>query len=81
MTRALPFNSSQHSKQCSNNNSTFTAFSFLKLTALPTPAAETQMAELPQGFYRTELNKTVWEVPGKYQNLSPIGTGAYGQVW
>ncbi|KAK3753521.1 hypothetical protein QZH41_018011 [Actinostola sp. cb2023] len=36
--------------------------------------------ELPAGYYRTELNKTVWEVPEKYQNLSPIGTGAYGQV-
>ncbi|XP_031552249.1 mitogen-activated protein kinase 14-like [Actinia tenebrosa] len=38
------------------------------------------MADLPRGFYRSELNKTVWEVPEKYQNLSPIGTGAYGQV-
>ena len=40
-----------------------------------------KMAELPAGFYRTELNKTVWEVPVRYQELSPIGTGAYGQVW
>ena len=39
------------------------------------------MADLPPGFYRTELNRTVWEVPEKYQDLSPIGTGAYGQVW
>lgn len=38
------------------------------------------MANLPPGFYRTELNRTVWEVPEKYQDLSPIGTGAYGQV-
>lgn len=38
------------------------------------------MAELPVGYYRTELNKTVWEVPVRYQELSPIGTGAYGQV-
>ncbi|XP_075738761.1 mitogen-activated protein kinase 14A isoform X4 [Rhipicephalus microplus] len=33
------------------------------------------------GFHRVELNKTVWEVPVRYTNLSPIGVGAYGQVW
>ncbi|XP_020632005.1 mitogen-activated protein kinase 14-like [Orbicella faveolata] len=38
------------------------------------------MADLPAGYYRIELNRTVWEVPEKYQDLSPIGTGAYGQV-
>lgn len=32
-------------------------------------------------FYKVELNKTVWEVPEKYQELTPIGTGAYGSVW
>ncbi|KAF6020572.1 MAPK14 [Bugula neritina] len=32
------------------------------------------------GYYRIELNKTVWEVPKRYQMLSPVGTGAYGQV-
>jgi len=32
-------------------------------------------------FYRVELNKTEWEVPDRYQNLSPVGSGAYGQVW
>ncbi|XP_075526754.1 p38b MAP kinase isoform X2 [Dermacentor variabilis] len=32
------------------------------------------------GFHRVELNKTVWEVPVRYNNLSPIGVGAYGQV-
>lgn len=31
-------------------------------------------------FYRTELNKTEWEVPQRYQMLSPVGSGAYGQV-
>ncbi|XP_043979397.1 mitogen-activated protein kinase 14B isoform X1 [Gambusia affinis] len=31
-------------------------------------------------FYRQELNKTVWEVPQRYQNLSPVGSGAYGSV-
>jgi len=32
-------------------------------------------------YYTIELNKTEWEVPVRYQELSPIGTGAYGQVW
>ncbi|KAM3934477.1 mitogen-activated protein kinase 14 isoform 3-T3 [Leptodactylus fuscus] len=34
----------------------------------------------PSGFYRQELNKTLWEVPERYQNLSPVGSGAYGSV-
>lgn len=44
---------------------------------------QSKMAERPikPGFYRTELFKTVWEVPERYQDLSPIGTGAYGTVW
>ena len=42
---------------------------------------EASMTDLPAGYYRTELNRTVWEVPEKYTDLSPIGTGAYGQVW
>ncbi|XP_055760963.1 mitogen-activated protein kinase 11-like isoform X1 [Salvelinus fontinalis] len=32
------------------------------------------------GYYRQELNKTVWEVPERYQNLTPVGSGAYGSV-
>ncbi|CAB1414296.1 unnamed protein product [Pleuronectes platessa] len=32
------------------------------------------------GFYRQELNKTVWEVPERFQNLTPVGSGAYGSV-
>jgi len=32
------------------------------------------------GFYKTDLNKTEWEVPERYQMLSPVGSGAYGQV-
>ncbi|XP_076469740.1 mitogen-activated protein kinase 14-like [Babylonia areolata] len=35
---------------------------------------------LKEGFHRVELNKTVWDVPIRYQMLSPIGVGAYGQV-
>lgn len=34
-----------------------------------------------EGFYTLELNKTEWDVPLKYQDLAPVGTGAYGQVW
>ncbi|XP_048257406.1 mitogen-activated protein kinase 14-like [Haliotis cracherodii] len=33
-----------------------------------------------EGFSQIELNKTVWEVPTRYQMLSPVGMGAYGQV-
>ncbi|XP_062522907.1 mitogen-activated protein kinase 14-like [Corticium candelabrum] len=38
------------------------------------------MDALPNGFYRIELNRTTWEVPERYQQLSPVGIGAYGQV-
>ncbi|XP_047122579.1 mitogen-activated protein kinase 14 isoform X1 [Hydra vulgaris] len=38
------------------------------------------MARLPTGFYREELNRTIWEVPERYRDLNAIGTGAYGQV-
>ena len=34
-----------------------------------------------EGFTRIELNKSVWEFPQHYQNLEPVGSGAYGQVW
>jgi p38 MAP kinase len=37
-------------------------------------------AGVKDGFYQVELNKTVWSVPQRYQNLSPVGSGAYGQV-
>lgn len=33
------------------------------------------------GFHKVEVNKTVWEVPERYQNLTAVGSGAYGQVW
>uniref|UniRef100_A0A674NU91 mitogen-activated protein kinase n=1 Tax=Takifugu rubripes TaxID=31033 RepID=A0A674NU91_TAKRU len=32
------------------------------------------------GFYRQEVNRTVWEVPERYRDLRQIGTGAYGTV-
>ncbi|KAM9344352.1 mitogen-activated protein kinase 14A isoform 1-T1 [Pholidichthys leucotaenia] len=31
-------------------------------------------------FYRQEVNKTIWEVPERYRDLSPVGSGAYGTV-
>lgn len=31
-------------------------------------------------FHTVELNKTEWEVPKRYTMLSPVGSGAYGQV-
>ncbi|CAI7994027.1 Mitogen-activated protein kinase 14 [Geodia barretti] len=39
-----------------------------------------EAANTKEGFYRVELAKTAWEVPSRYQDLSPIGTGAYGTV-
>ncbi|XP_038676885.1 mitogen-activated protein kinase 14 isoform X4 [Scyliorhinus canicula] len=38
------------------------------------------MSEVRPHFYKQELNKTTWEVPERYQNLSPVGSGAYGSV-
>ncbi|CAG0881741.1 unnamed protein product [Darwinula stevensoni] len=35
---------------------------------------------MKEGFYSVELNKTVWEVPKRYSSLTPVGSGAYGQV-
>ncbi|XP_071445195.1 mitogen-activated protein kinase 14-like [Hetaerina americana] len=32
------------------------------------------------GFYEVDINRTKWEVPQRYQMLSPVGSGAYGQV-
>lgn len=32
-------------------------------------------------YYKIEINKTEWEVPDRYQMLTPVGLGAYGQVW
>jgi len=41
---------------------------------------EEKKMSLKPNFYRTELNRTVWEIPERYQNLTPVGSGAYGQV-
>ncbi|KAK2580501.1 hypothetical protein KPH14_006237 [Odynerus spinipes] len=31
-------------------------------------------------FHKIEINRTEWEVPERYQMLTPVGSGAYGQV-
>lgn len=36
--------------------------------------------KLRSSFHKVELNRCVWEVPVRYTHLSPIGTGAFGQV-
>lgn len=32
-------------------------------------------------FHKVEINRTEWEVLDRYQMLTPVGSGAYGQVW
>jgi len=41
----------------------------------------TEKKSLKPNFYSVELNRTEWKVPKRYQKLTPIGLGAYGQVW
>ena len=35
---------------------------------------------MKEDFHQIELNKTIWEVPSRYEDLMPVGAGAYGQV-
>lgn len=35
---------------------------------------------MKENYYQVELNKTAWEVPTRYKDLVPVGSGAYGQV-
>ena len=49
--------------------------------AAPEDVEMADATSVKDGFYRVELAKTEWEVPARYQDLSPIGTGAYGTVW
>ena len=32
------------------------------------------------GYHRVELLRAVWDLPVRYQDIQPIGTGAYGSV-
>ena len=38
------------------------------------------MATKP-GFYRIELGTVEWEIRETYQELNPLGIGAFGTVW
>ncbi|XP_070601294.1 mitogen-activated protein kinase 13 [Erythrolamprus reginae] len=33
-----------------------------------------------KGFFRQEVNKTIWELPRRYTSIIPVGSGAYGSV-
>ncbi len=43
--------------------------------------ASTTGRKLKPNFYKIEINMTDWAVPERYQDLSPLGTGAFGTVW
>jgi len=48
----------------------------------PAAAAErVASTTVPPDFQKVDLNKTEWVIPKKYTNPSPVGSGAYGQVW
>uniref|UniRef100_A0A8C5KE96 mitogen-activated protein kinase n=1 Tax=Jaculus jaculus TaxID=51337 RepID=A0A8C5KE96_JACJA len=34
-----------------------------------------------RGFYKQDVNKTVWELPRTYLSPTHVGSGAYGSVW
>ena len=36
--------------------------------------------EVKPGFYKIELMKSVWVLPNRYQDLQPLGSGAFGCV-
>ena len=38
------------------------------------------MAAKPD-FYEVELGTVEWEIPEVYQDLTPLGIGAFGTVW
>jgi len=44
------------------------------------PIPDGKMIQEPVKFYRVEFNKTEWKVPMRYQQLSPVGSGSYGQL-
>jgi len=37
--------------------------------------------DVPGGFEVRHINRSTWVTPMYYQNLTPIGTGAFGAVW
>lgn len=36
---------------------------------------ESMAKRLPQGYYSSKINGTTWEVPDRYQELTPINSG------
>jgi p38 MAP kinase len=44
------------------------------------PTTDYSQPNLKPGYYRLDLNKTLWEIPSRYTNLQPLGHGAYGSV-
>lgn len=46
-----------------------------------TPDTQDMSFSRRKGFYKQEVNKTVWELPKRYVSISPVGSGAYGCVW
>ena len=38
-------------------------------------------SKIPPNYQKLELNKTEWLIPLRYTNATPVGSGAYGQVW
>lgn len=35
---------------------------------------------LPQGYYSSKINGTTWEVPDRYQELTPINSGMHAAL-
>ena len=54
-----------------------TIYNYLQLST----TIQKKIQTMNRVYTRVELNKSVWEVPEQYQNLEPVGSGAYGQVW
>jgi len=38
-------------------------------------------SKVPTNYQKLELNKTEWLIPLRYSGATPVGSGAYGQVW
>ena len=49
--------------------------------AISLPTTDYSEPNLKPGYYRLEINKTLWEIPSRYTNLQLIGQGVFGSVW
>lgn len=47
----------------------------------PSPDTQEMSFSRRKGFYKQEVNRTVWELPRQYTSIVPVGSGAYGSVW